>query len=87
MSKCNDCPIIPESEHAFQIDSYGCLPSAADALKWYNDTGKAWACHARPTKVCGGLVRLLKANNIPYIPKLPLITEQTTLEEIYEDNE
>ena len=34
--------------------NYGCLPSTFEATKLSRDSGKAWACHDEPEKMCCG---------------------------------
>ena len=87
MKSCKGCPINITTEHGAQADSYGCLPSYSDIIKWYRETGKLWACHEKPTKVCTGFLIRAKANkeSIKVNKNLPLITEQTTLAEIYDE--
>lgn len=84
-SKCKSCPIHPETEEGVLADSYGCLPSYAEALKWKRDTGKIWACHSNPKKPCGGFLRAMGENGEAYDLSNDLITEDSTLEEIYEN--
>jgi hypothetical protein len=81
---CKDCPVVNETENSDKAINYGCLPDRWKAIKWFNETGKLWACHSIPTKACGGLLKILidKGENIDF--SKPLITEQTTLEEIYD---
>lgn len=81
--KCADCPIIPESDMAENALNWWCLPDRAQAVKCYKETWKVWACHEKPTKPCVWLLRVLKEEWIPINLSKPLITEQTSTEEIY----
>ena len=84
MKHCIDCPVRGRTEHAEMAVNYGCLPSYGDMEKWYNETGKVWACHDNPKKVCGGFKQILfERENIKLPSKPILITEEMTLEEIY----
>jgi hypothetical protein len=86
MKSCKGCPINITTDEGERADSYGCLPCYGDALKWYNETGKVWACHANNTKPCSGFIIVAKKYgiDIKVDENTVLITEQTTLEEIYE---
>lgn len=84
---CKCCPINITTEEGEMTANASCLPSYADALKWYQETGKVWACHSNPAKACSGF--LIRAKyygiNISVNESTKLITESTTLEEIYEE--
>lgn len=82
---CKDCPMFQETEFAQQAVNYGCLPVYGEALKWKRDTGKIWACHCNPEKPCKGFTELMDKYKEPYDLNNDLITEDTTLEEIYEN--
>ncbi len=86
MKHCDGCPIDIHTEQGEIISNYGCLASFKEALTWYQDTGKVWACHEQPDKPCIGFLQLCKEKNIPISvnKNTILITEQTTLEQIYE---
>ncbi|MES2287298.1 MAG: hypothetical protein V4547_16520 [Bacteroidota bacterium] len=85
LKSCKGCPINITTEQGEKNSEY-CLPSYGDAVKWFQETGKVWACHANPKKACDGF--LIRAKyygiEIPIDEKTVLITEQTTLEQIYE---
>lgn len=85
MKSCHGCPINITTEEGDVISSYGCLPAYADAIKWYKETGKVWACHEKPETPCKGfLIRAKYYNEKVSVNKdTILITEETTLEEIY----
>lgn len=80
MKKCNGCPVLVTSEEG-DMNGNMCLPSYGDVLKWYNDTGKIWACHKNPEKACVGFLIRLKIKNIP--KNVVLITEEMSIDEIY----
>jgi hypothetical protein len=84
--QCNGCPINIISEEGENISNYGCLPCYSEAIKWYKDTGKVWACHENPAKPCLGFLTLAKkyGEKVSVNKDTVLINEQTTLEEIYE---
>ncbi len=84
---CEGCPIDIHTEKGEEISNYGCLPCYADAIKWYKETGKVWACHEHSTKPCIGFLLLAKekGEKVSVNKKTILITEKTTLEEIYEN--
>ncbi len=82
MKKCEDCPIIPETERAMNVVDWGCLPDKFQALEWYKKTWRLWACHDNPKKPCTGLIRVLKREWIKIDLSKPLITESTTKEEL-----
>jgi hypothetical protein len=83
---CHGCPINIHTEYGEKISNYGCLPCYADVIKWYKETKKVWACHENPTKPCVGFLKLAKEKGEKVIvnKNTVLITEQTTLDEIYE---
>ena len=74
-------------QEGLKADLYGCLPSFSDVFKWHEDTGKLWACHDRPDQPCMGLITRLKEKGIEYDINSPLITEKSTLEDIYDNVE
>jgi len=81
---CIDCPIEVKSDTGDMVGNLGCLPTYSDAIEWFNDTGKVWACHANPKKYCAGLVNIAKRYGVDVpIENIELITEQHTLEDIY----
>lgn len=82
---CQGCPINIHTEYGEKISDYGCLPCFSDVLKWYQDTGKVWACHEMNTKPCTGFLKICKEKGIKIsIDKnTKLITESMTLEQIY----
>lgn len=85
---CNGCPINIHTPEGEQISNYGCLPCYADAIKWYKETGKVWACHEQPTKPCIGFLKLAKkkGDKVVLTKTTQLITEGTTLQEIYNES-
>lgn len=83
MCKCKSCPMEITSEEGAMADAYGCLPTLSEVFKWYEDTGKVWACHNNPTKACQGFINVAKTKGIE-VKGTELITEETTLEQIYE---
>jgi hypothetical protein len=82
---CDGCPVEIHTEKGEEISNYGCLPCYADALKWYNETGKVWACHEEPTKPCIGFLKRAKHYKVKVSVNrnTVLITDNMTLEEIY----
>ena len=82
MKKCNGCPILVTSEEG-DINGNTCLPSYSDVSKWYNETGKVWSCHEKNTQPCVGFISQSKKRGIELNLKAELITEYSTLEEIY----
>jgi hypothetical protein len=60
---CNGCPctITEESEI---ISNYGCLPDWNNLVEFYLENKGIWKCHSKD-RMCGGLIEVLKANNIP----------------------
>lgn len=84
---CRDCPIAQETEAGMIAADLGCLPSNEEVRKWFTDTGKLWACHSTPTKPCAGLLRDLIKKGATIDFSKELITEKSTLEEIYGSNE
>lgn len=83
--KCKSCPMYPETEEGMIADSYGCLPSVSDALKWKEDTGKVWSCHENTKRTCGGIVRIMDKRGISIPEQAILITENTSIKEIYDN--
>lgn len=85
---CKGCPINITTEEGDYANAIGCLPSYADVMKWYLDTGKVWACHEVPTSPCKGLLIINKQRNIPMSvnQNTILITDTQTLDEIYKTN-
>jgi hypothetical protein len=83
---CNGCPINIHTEEGEIVSNYGCLPCYADVIKWYNDTGKVWACHEQPDKPCIGFLKLAKQKGIivSVNKNTKLITDGMTIKEIYE---
>lgn len=83
--QCEGCPILIHTDYGEQVSSYGCLPCYADVLKWYQETGKIWACHENPEKPCTGFLKLAKSKGlkISVNKDTKLITESMDLEEIY----
>ena len=83
---CKGCPISDQpTELGEQISNYGCLPDFRDARKWYEETGKVWACHEQNTKPCRGFLNRMKINGQPIkiTASTQLITESMSLEDIY----
>jgi hypothetical protein len=62
-STCNGCPCsyTEESEYA---QNMGCLPDHNTLVERYLKGEGIWACHSDATKPCGGLIQILKNNNI-----------------------
>lgn len=83
---CKSCPINITTHEGEMADFYGCLPSYGDAMKWYQETGKVWACHSNNKIPCQGF--LIRANeygiDIIVTPETELITEDHTLDQIYQ---
>lgn len=83
---CRDCPIMQETDISEYAVTVGCLPTYVDTIKWFNETGKLWACHCKPNEPCAGFLnRLIKEKRTIDFSK-ELITEETTFEEIYDNN-
>lgn len=78
IKECRDCPFRGG-------DDYGCLPSAYEIRKWHFETGKSWACHSEPHLPCAGHILDCVENGRTIDMSKPLITESTTLKEIYND--
>lgn len=85
---CDGCPIDIHHDRGDELSNYGCMPDYQQAKKWYLDTGKVWACHENNLYPCVGLLLRLKSDGIPISvnKKTILITENQTLEEIYESD-
>ena len=84
MKHCKDCPVEQETLISEQATSGGCLPDYWDMKKWFNDTGKVWSCHCNTKRPCNGFINRLRDWEGREVPNNPiLITEETTLEEIY----
>lgn len=81
---CYGCPINVTSDKG-DMNGNMCLPSYGEAIKWYKDTGKVWACHMNPTKPCLGFLIVAKeqGKRVSVNKNTVLITESTSLEEIY----
>ena len=60
---CEGCPctITDLSE---QISNYGCLPDWNRLVQFYLEGQGIWKCHSQD-RPCGGLIQVLKANDIP----------------------
>jgi len=58
--KCNGCPMHITTEHGEEANNSGCLPSYSEAIKWYKETGKVWACHELENKACKGFIKKAK---------------------------
>jgi hypothetical protein len=84
---CNGCPINIHTEEGEKISNYGCLPSYGDVIKWYEETGKVWACHENNNNPCLGFLKLAKEKGkvVSVNRNTVLITENMTLEQIYEN--
>jgi hypothetical protein len=64
MSKsCPGCPFDFCSEDSERAQNYGCLPSPYEILTDMKKTGKNWACHDNPKKICRGLASFIKDEN------------------------
>ena len=84
---CKNCPAACETDEAEFAINVGCLPDFFDMFKWYQETGKVWACHDKNLCQCQGFVEMAKDYKKIDIPEnTPLITEDHTLEEIYAIN-
>ena len=81
--KCKSCPMWIDHEDGIEADNAGCLPTLADAMQWHRETGKIWACHSAHHTPCKGFLAQLDKKGIEYDLDSPLITEQSTHEEIY----
>ena len=88
LKHCNGCPVNIQSEEGATINDYSCLPCWADAIKWYKETGKVWACHENPKSPCIGFLKLAKqkGEHVSVNRNTILITENTTIEQIYGRN-
>lgn len=87
---CKSCPINITTEEGEYADNTGCLASFPQAMCWYLDTGKIWACHSNTKKPCAGF--LMRAEEFLGKPIEihgfeTLITEQTSIREIYTDKQ
>lgn len=60
---CNGCPCTYTDESE-QISNYGCLPDFNKLIEFYLEGRGIWKCHSK-NKPCGGLIQVLKLNNIP----------------------
>ncbi len=87
-NSCYGCPINITTEHGEYANNVGCLPSYADIIKWYKETGKVWGCHETAGKTpCLGFLKIAKGygEHISVNKNTILITESCTLEDIYKD--
>lgn len=87
-NSCKSCPINITTEEGEYADNTGCLASFVDAMCWYLDTGKVWACHCNTKRACAGFVMKAEAylgHPITITPDTVLITEETSIREIYTD--
>lgn len=85
-NSCKSCPINITTEEGEYADNTGCLASFVDAMCWYLDTGKVWACHSNTKRPCAGFLMRAEAylgEPIKITPDTFLITERTTIKEIY----
>lgn len=80
---CRDCPVECVTEEAEKIVNYGCLTDLGQSKKWFEDTGRMWACHKTPTQPCAGLLNYLIKKGATIDFRKPLITEETTIDDIY----
>lgn len=60
---CNGCPCTYTNESEI-ISNYGCLPDSMNLVEFYLTNKGIWKCHSKD-RVCGGLLHVLKLNNIP----------------------
>jgi hypothetical protein len=75
---CNGCPFTYTDESEM-ISNYGCLPDAHQILEMYLDNKGLWKCHSKD-RPCGGLIAMLKENNVPMDKNNELlITEENPL--------
>ncbi len=75
---CGSCPFEFESESALWAQAGGCLPELYDVKKWYQDSGRIWACHSEPTTPCKGAIHNLRQIfniRVKLDKNKPLITE------------
>jgi hypothetical protein len=79
---CRDCPINPVTEDAMMAVNYGCLPMLCEALEWFNNTGRVWACHKYEAIPCGGVLKHLIEIGATIDFSKPFITTATTSEEL-----
>lgn len=85
IAKCRDCPILGRTEFAEMGVNYGCLPAPYDAIKWFRETGRVWACHSQQHKACGGVLEILMQAGLTVDFSQPLLTMTTTEEEIKQE--
>lgn len=60
---CEGCPCVL-SDLSDQISNYGCLPEWYNLVEYYLQGQGIWKCHDK-NRPCGGLVQVLKQNEIP----------------------
>ena len=57
---CDGCPIDIHTMKGDEISNHGCLPCYEEAINWYKESGKVWACHENTDKPCIGFLKLAK---------------------------
>jgi hypothetical protein len=60
---CDGCPCTYTEESEI-ISNYGCLPDWNNLVEYYLNNKGIWKCHSKD-RVCGGLIEILKSNDIP----------------------
>lgn len=60
---CNGCPCVLTEESEI-ISNYGCLPDWNQVVEFYLENKGLWKCHSK-NQPCGGLIQVLRENNIP----------------------
>ncbi len=64
---CKGCPFNDGlTEEASYAQNMGCLASKFDIINIKKETGHNWACHDNNERVCQGLVKANKDNNLGF---------------------
>lgn len=63
-SECTACPFNIGHRDCDEAYNLGCLPSPHEILELKRTTGNNWACHSDPTRICAGLVKHSKSENL-----------------------
>jgi hypothetical protein len=72
---CKGCPFNDGlTDEASIIQNYGCLPDKFDIVENHEKLNQVWACHAKPHKVCRGLINHCNAEKLP-VPDHPTAGE------------
>jgi hypothetical protein len=53
---CEACPFNLDSELAYQVQNYGCLPTGKDNMDCFDRNGYSISCHENNKKHCNGLL-------------------------------